>query len=270
MRRPLLPKTASGRPLAAEGRTARRASISIVAGMCRVSLCWGPTFDMSGGRKQAKPAGGRPLDGRVGPRRGWMQDSERAADSSCDKAARTLPSTGRLIHAQGPSADGFRLAVAHCSKCFHISSQPFRLAARWPPQDGQSVRKRRLPRISMRRPLPPKTASGRPLAAEGRTARRASISIVAGMCRVSLCWGPTFDMSGGRKQAKPAGGRPLDGRVGPRRDWKRTWEHAVDGSHDGTGRTTHTAGRRTHARRLSADDFRLAVAHRSKCFHISS
>ena len=28
----------------------------------------------------------------------------------------------------------------------------------------------------------------------------------------------TFDMSGGRKQAKPAAGRPLDGRVGPRRD----------------------------------------------------
>ena len=171
----------------------------------------GLTFDMSGGRKQAKPAGGRPLDGRVGPRRGWRQDSERAADSSCDKAARTLPSTGRLIHAQGPSADGFRFAVAHCSKCFHISSQPFRLAARWPPQDGQSVRGRRLPWISMRRPLLPKTASGRPLAAEGRTARRASISIVAGMCRLSLCWGPTFDMSGGARGAKRPLARPLDG-----------------------------------------------------------
>ena len=28
-------------------------------------LVWGPTFDMSGGRKWAKPACGRPLDGRV-------------------------------------------------------------------------------------------------------------------------------------------------------------------------------------------------------------
>ena len=65
MRRPLLPKTASGRPLAAEGRTARRASISIVAGMCRVSLCWGPTFDMSGGPKDAKRPLERPLDGGV-------------------------------------------------------------------------------------------------------------------------------------------------------------------------------------------------------------
>jgi hypothetical protein len=26
---------------------------------------WGLTFDMSGGRKQAQPAGGRPLDGGV-------------------------------------------------------------------------------------------------------------------------------------------------------------------------------------------------------------
>ena len=171
---------------------------------------------MSGGRKQAKPAGGRPLDGRVGPRRGWRQDSERAADSSCDKAARTLPSTGRLIHAQGPSADGFRFAVAHCSKCFHISSQPFRLAARWPPQDGQSVRGRRLPWISMRRPLLPKTASGRPLAAEGRTARRASISIVAGMCPLSLCWGPTFELRRGAKGAKRPLGRRLERRVRPR------------------------------------------------------
>ena len=81
----------------------------------------------------------------------------------------------------------------------------------WPPQDGQPVRGRRLPRISMRRSLLPKTASGRPLAAEGRTARRASISIVAGMYQLSLCWGPTFDMSGGPKGAKRPLERPLDG-----------------------------------------------------------
>src|SRR5438105_12088429 len=28
-------------------------------------ICWGLTFDMRGGRKQAKPDCGRPLDGRV-------------------------------------------------------------------------------------------------------------------------------------------------------------------------------------------------------------
>ena len=31
-------------------------------------------------------------------------------------------------------------------------------------------------------------------------------------------WGLTFDMSGGRRQARPAGGRPLDGGVRPHRD----------------------------------------------------
>ena len=86
----------------------------------------GLTFDMSGGRKQAKPAGGRPLDGRVGPRRGWVRPWEHAANTSRDKTARTLPSTGRRIHAQSVRADGFRLTVARCSKRIHISSQPFR------------------------------------------------------------------------------------------------------------------------------------------------
>ena len=74
--RPLLPKTASGGPLAAEGRTARRAPFSIVAGMCQLSLCWGPTFDMSGGAKGAKRPLGRPLDGGVRPRR-WVHKRRR-------------------------------------------------------------------------------------------------------------------------------------------------------------------------------------------------
>ena len=66
--RPLLPKTASGRPLAAEGRTARRAPFSIVAGMCQLSLCWGPTFELRRGAKGAERPLGRRLERRVRPR----------------------------------------------------------------------------------------------------------------------------------------------------------------------------------------------------------
>ena len=55
---------------------------------------------------------------------------------------------GRRIPAGSLSVAGFRLTVFDCSKCIHVSSQPVRLTARWPPQDGQPMGWRRLPRIS--------------------------------------------------------------------------------------------------------------------------
>jgi len=45
---------------------------------CTTEARWGLTFDMSGGRKQAQPAGGRPLDGEVRPLVHW--DGELSGD----------------------------------------------------------------------------------------------------------------------------------------------------------------------------------------------
>ena len=124
------------------------------------SYSWGLTFDMSGGRKQAKPAGGRPLDGRVGPRRGWERTWAHAADGSHDRTAQTMHLASRRVHARSPNADRFELTVAHCSKCLHISSQPARLTARWPPQDGQPMGRDDFRRPLRSEPTVPKTATG--------------------------------------------------------------------------------------------------------------
>src|SRR5438045_3013929 len=58
------------------------------------------------------------------------------------------------------------------------------------------------------------------LAAEGRTARAGLCGAAFRPCLRRIGCGLTFDMRGGRQQAKPDVGRPLDGRVRPRRvDW---------------------------------------------------
>ena len=194
------------------------------------------TFDMRGGRKQAKLACGRPLDGRVRPLWPKRTDSRRsrdrrqrfanAHDAQCAGGDRPFVAIQRL-RSSPEFARGWRLQILrpHSTSVDELCVSE-RDAGRLPShkKTAQAMNSRheaknkppqkwkfRWARSPVNRLAACRTPP-RQYSAAGMLRERIAQRVRRFILRMGT-GGLTFDMRGGRKQAKPDCGRPLDGRV---------------------------------------------------------
>ena len=183
-------------------------------------------MELSGGTKLAKPAWARPLERRVRPvaKHTWTRLRTRSAAALAAHRCLLLTLKTTLAHATSPGA------VSTCSASTVASHRFDQTLSASDPANARPrvcIAPRRPPAGSQRTGSPRRCLHAQP---NRREAFRIPCSHHASLTRntpvhcldnhTSECMrqlhqfaGLTFDMSCGRKQAKPAGGRQLDGRV---------------------------------------------------------
>ncbi len=193
------------------------------------------TFDMRGGRQLAKPDVARPLDGRVSPQRvactaekGRLAYGTHGCSVLCTRSRAYCPTRDAPAFVFRCIDGHFRVTLLHrkCDTVHSIVSREWHTRA-----DRLAFRSVGLPRPDERNllflgasapcPLHGASTACRWLATFGRVTSADRLvrktALLAGTpdapCTCCTCWGLTFDMRGGRQQAKPDVGRPLDGRV---------------------------------------------------------
>ncbi len=131
----------------------------------RVHIECGLTFDMRGGRKQAKLACGRPLDGRVRAHAGKDSQFEATLSGDADREAQAVTakqnSCGTDVHATVRSGEAVEVLRAYTGSC----------AGSMDEQDELAVFGCEASTTLPGARTEPVTSYGRALAAEGRTAR---------------------------------------------------------------------------------------------------